>query len=222
MDYPRRELLDHVAGRQNLCLLVPRQIGTATWRHAFIADAPANDCVISNRSREANQVFPLSRFNSQGAPAENLSPKFRTFLDARFEHHYSPEEILGYIYAVLYAPAYRARYAEFLRIDFPRIPFPESAEHSRPCRAWAGRSCRRICYASSRAQASPPIMARATMPSRRYAIPQRSRRSGSTRASSSSPCRKRCGISTSAGIRRLRNTSSRARGGHYRSTRSTM
>lgn len=129
MDYPRRELLDHVAGRQNLCLLVPRQIGTATWRHAFIADAPANDCVISNRSREANQVFPLSRFNSQGAPAENLSPKFRTFLDARYEHHYSPEEILGYIYAVLYAPAYRARYAEFLRIDFPRIPFPESAEH---------------------------------------------------------------------------------------------
>ncbi|HEY2247500.1 MAG TPA: type ISP restriction/modification enzyme [Bradyrhizobium sp.] len=33
---------------------------------------------------------------------------------------------MAYIYAVLYAPAYRARYAEFLRIDFPRVPFPES------------------------------------------------------------------------------------------------
>jgi len=57
--------------------------------------------------------------------AENLSPDFRTFLDARYEHHYLPQQILGYIYAVLHAPTYRARYAEFLRIDFPRIPFPE-------------------------------------------------------------------------------------------------
>lgn len=60
---------------------------------------------------------------------ENLSPAFRAFLDARYNHHYSPEEILGYIYAVLHAPTYRMKYAEFLRIGFPRIPFPESAEH---------------------------------------------------------------------------------------------
>src|SRR5262249_6904882 len=35
---------------------------------------------------------------------------------------------LGYIYAVLHAPPYRSRYAEFLRIDFPRIPFPDAAD----------------------------------------------------------------------------------------------
>ena len=28
----------------------------------------------------------------------------------------------------MHAPSYRARYAEFLRIDFPRVPFPESAD----------------------------------------------------------------------------------------------
>jgi hypothetical protein len=60
--------------------------------------------------------------------AENLSSVFRQFIDSRYEHHYTPEEILGYIYAVLHAPIYRARYAEFLRIDFPRVPFPESAD----------------------------------------------------------------------------------------------
>jgi len=60
-----------------------------------------------------------------GTRTENLSSDFRSFLDARFDHHYEPEEILGYIYAVLHAPAYRSRYSEFLRIDFPRIPFPE-------------------------------------------------------------------------------------------------
>jgi predicted helicase len=58
---------------------------------------------------------------------ENFSSDFRAFLDSRYDHHYTPEEILGYIYAVLHAPTYRTRYAEFLRIDFPRIPFPEDA-----------------------------------------------------------------------------------------------
>jgi predicted helicase len=126
MDYPRRELLDHVARRANITLLAPRGIGTKDWQHAFIADVPANDCVISNRSREANQVFPLWRFGNGDTEQENLSPEFRTFIDARYDHHYTPEEILGYIYAVLHAPAYRTRYAEFLRIDFPRVPFPEA------------------------------------------------------------------------------------------------
>ena len=57
--------------------------------------------------------------------AENFSQQFRAFIDSRYDHHYTPEEILGYIYAVLHAPTYRTRYAEFLRIDFPRIPFPD-------------------------------------------------------------------------------------------------
>jgi hypothetical protein len=128
MDRPRRELLDHVAGKANITLLVPRGIGTDNWRHAFIADIPANDCVISNRSREANQVFPLWRYTSEGTQQENLSHSIRHFLESRYEDHYTAEEVLGYIYAVLHAPTYRARYAEFLRIDFPHIPFPESAE----------------------------------------------------------------------------------------------
>ena len=127
MDYPRRELLDHVAGHVNVTLLAPRGVSTQDWHHAFVADKPANDCVISNRTREANQVFPLWRFVGN-ARRENLSPDFRTFLDSRYEHHYTPEEILGYIYAMLHSPTYRTRYAEFLRIDFPRVPLPEQAE----------------------------------------------------------------------------------------------
>lgn len=127
MDRPRRELLDHVAGRTNITLLAPRGVGTKDWQHSFIADSPANDCVISNRSREANQVFPLWRFDNGNIGQENLSPSFRAFLDSRYAHHYTPEEVLGYIYGVLHAPAYRTRYAEFLRIDFPRILFPEAA-----------------------------------------------------------------------------------------------
>ncbi len=34
-----------------------------------------------------------------------------------------PEHILHYCYAILYCNVYREKYAEFLKIDFPRIPF---------------------------------------------------------------------------------------------------
>jgi len=37
---------------------------------------------------------------------------------------FGPEDVFYYIYAVLHAPAYRERYAEFLKIDFPRLPLP--------------------------------------------------------------------------------------------------
>jgi predicted helicase len=40
----------------------------------------------------------------------------------------TPEQILGYCYAVLYSNTYREKYAEFLKIDFPRIPFTKNYE----------------------------------------------------------------------------------------------
>jgi hypothetical protein len=59
---------------------------------------------------------------------ENFALKFRAFMDLKYGHHYEPEEILGYIYAVLHSPTYRRQYAEFLKIDFPRIPFADDRQ----------------------------------------------------------------------------------------------
>ena len=39
--------------------------------------------------------------------------------------NFGPRELFDYIYAVLHSPAYRTRYAEFLKSDFPRIPTPK-------------------------------------------------------------------------------------------------
>jgi predicted helicase len=39
-----------------------------------------------------------------------------------------PIDILDYIYAVLHSPTYRDKYKEFLKIDFPRVPFPKDKE----------------------------------------------------------------------------------------------
>lgn len=64
----------------------------------------------------------------------NLNPKFvkefseklaLTFItDGRgdLEKEFGPEDILHYMYAVFHSPSYRERYAEFLKIDFPRVP----------------------------------------------------------------------------------------------------
>ncbi len=40
---------------------------------------------------------------------------------------FAPIDILDYIYAVLHSPTYRETYKEFLKIDFPRVPYPKDA-----------------------------------------------------------------------------------------------
>ncbi|MFO0323104.1 MAG: type ISP restriction/modification enzyme, partial [Bacteroidota bacterium] len=41
------------------------------------------------------------------------------------EGNFAPIDILDYIYAVLHSPTYREKYKEFLKIDFPRVPYPK-------------------------------------------------------------------------------------------------
>ena len=40
----------------------------------------------------------------------------------------NPIDLLDYIYAVLHSPNYREKYKEFLKIDFPRVPYPKDAQ----------------------------------------------------------------------------------------------
>jgi len=46
----------------------------------------------------------------------------------RESEHFAPIDLLDYIYAVLHSPGYREKYKEFLKIDFPRVPYPEDPE----------------------------------------------------------------------------------------------
>ena len=59
---------------------------------------------------------------------ENFTQEFRDFIDSKYKERFSPEQILGYIYAVLFHKDYREKYLDFLKIDFPKIPFVESKE----------------------------------------------------------------------------------------------
>jgi len=48
--------------------------------------------------------------------------------DHAIESTFGPEDILAYIYAIFHSPTYRQRYAEFLKIDFPRVPLTSDAD----------------------------------------------------------------------------------------------
>ncbi len=57
-------------------------------------------------------------------PAEGNEP----FQLSSPEGYFAPIDILDYIYAVLHSPSYREKYKEFLKIDFPRVPYPKNAD----------------------------------------------------------------------------------------------
>ncbi|MHB1713236.1 MAG: type ISP restriction/modification enzyme, partial [Acidimicrobiales bacterium] len=137
--YPRREVMQHMLGGENLAMLFSRNVEVESVEHFFCADSLAGHHSVS--LKEVNFQAPLylqSRNNAASindlfaGRRPNLS---RTFLDALAEKLHlpqepefglpegiSPEDIFHYIYAIFHAPGYRARYAEFLKRDFPRVP----------------------------------------------------------------------------------------------------
>jgi predicted helicase len=123
----------------NIALCVPRQLASLPFRHALVSDCVTEMSFISNRTREANRLFPLYIFDegdnlsllTQGKQL-NLSTDFLTCFAAalslrsnsvnRLPQDTTAELLFGYIYAILHSEKYRRRYAEYLMNDFPRIP----------------------------------------------------------------------------------------------------
>lgn len=115
-----------------LALGIVKRVEEGQFRHAIVYSCLPDGHSVS--SKETTHTFPLywpepNPKQETGQHAENLTKKFRNYLESRYNQHYTPEEILGYIYAVLYSPTYRRNYAEFLCIDYPRIPFPSDGRN---------------------------------------------------------------------------------------------
>lgn len=145
-DRPRKEIIQHVLQRDNYCLLSSKQQAIEGFRHCFVTRLPANDCVMSTTSREANQVFPLYLYpqtngqqsieNTHRTPNLNkeIVQKIAEGIGLTFNpekentaNTFAPIDILDYIYAVLHSPSYREKYKEFLKIHFPTVPYPDNA-----------------------------------------------------------------------------------------------
>ena len=69
----------------------------------------------------------ISQWGEFSNRVANLDPMIWNKINERVGET-TPEEILDYIYAVLHSPSYREKYREFLKIDFPRVPYPKDRE----------------------------------------------------------------------------------------------
>ena len=143
---PRDAIMSHLL-TENFALCVCRIVTSPTWQHALITDKITEKCYVSNRGSESGYVFPLYLYPDSDALLDsterelNFKPAFLTALSEALQlpqtppfqlpEGIAPEEILAYIYAVLYSPTYRERYYDFLKYDFPRIPLPQNIDQFR-------------------------------------------------------------------------------------------
>ena len=130
MAYPRSPLMQS-ALKPNLLLLTVRNARRGNVDSFLVAATLVDKDAVSPFDNVT--FFPLYIYGVEdGAPAHddagtalNMSPEFISSFSRVLEavpDAVRAERLVHYIYAVLYAPSYRARYAELLRIDYPRIP----------------------------------------------------------------------------------------------------
>ncbi len=130
--------------KDNFGIIVDRSTSQdVPFNHIFISKSPIDVRTLPDYGG-APFIFPLYIYQAEDNPKRhsltnimllfetqadygvrkpNLSPAFVEKLTKAFKKAPSPEEIFYYIYGVLYSNIYRTEYAEFLKIDFPRIPF---------------------------------------------------------------------------------------------------
>lgn len=120
----------------NIALVFCRQGVSDSWANCFITNKLADDSYLSNRTKERGYVAPLYLYPADDELDQdrrvNFEPKIYAKLRklAKDKKRGEPDEVavFDYIYGVLHCPTYRETYAEFLKIDFPRIPWPASPE----------------------------------------------------------------------------------------------
>ena len=134
---PRPEVMQHMLSNENLALSLVRSTEiVGGYEHVFAAKLLTTHHTVS--IKEVNYHFPLWLY-SGAVRTSNISPSFVHALHAAVGQISAPEStevtevtekfqasVFNYLYAILHSPAYRQRYAAFLRTDFPRIPIPGS------------------------------------------------------------------------------------------------
>ena len=153
---PAEKVSRAILNNNNIGLMLCRQQSTFNFQHIFITDKISDICSISSQTKETGYIFPLYLYPETTTQTSLLdevvrvpnlnmeivnemakklgipfvSEKEETFVKvSNFDkgtEAFAPIDILDYIYAVLHSPSYREKYKEFLKIDFPRVPYPET------------------------------------------------------------------------------------------------
>ncbi|MDR2114894.1 MAG: hypothetical protein LBP87_00780 [Planctomycetaceae bacterium] len=141
---PRNEVMQHFLTGENIGLMVCRQQKTNDFYHCLIHNNIVESGFVSNKTSEIGYSFPLYLYPSNNLMKDHtrnpnlnkdIVKKISDRLGLKYVNEkikskksFAPIDLLDYIYAVLHSPVYRKRYKEFLKIDFPRIPYPQNVE----------------------------------------------------------------------------------------------
>ncbi len=143
---PRGEVMKHLFKKNNIGLISPKQVPDKENSGVYISNTIAGHKTCS--AYNINNIFPLYLYpetkgqqnidqSIERTPnlKEEIVNQIADKLDLDFTNEkeinnntFAPIDILDYIYAVLHSPTYREKYKEFLKIDFPRVPYPKDAD----------------------------------------------------------------------------------------------
>ena len=124
---PRSGVMQHMLAGENLGLITARSNKSEEMNHFFCSNSiTETKC---GESTTQSCLIPLYLYPTTEAEKAmsrkkrpNFSPQFLSKLETILGYTPTPEAIFYYIYAIFHSPTYRTRYAEFLKIDFPRVP----------------------------------------------------------------------------------------------------
>lgn len=121
----RKEVMKNFNKNDNIGFVtVNRSPEKTPVSYFFVTKNPIINGYIRSDSVSIDTVFPLYIYNNDGSKSYNLKKEiinnFKTLIG-----EISAENVLDYVYAVLYSPKYRKKYRDFLKKDFPRIPYPK-------------------------------------------------------------------------------------------------
>ena len=110
--------------KDNVALLTSRNFSSQKeFDRAFVTKAIPD----IHSASDQTYVFPLYLYADDGLRVPNLNKDITSKISKIIGEEPLPKEIFDYVYAILYSPSYREKYKEFLKIDFPRIPYPTNA-----------------------------------------------------------------------------------------------
>lgn len=130
----RYDLMKHLLD-SNIALCVTKSNRQLSLGYCWI-NKNIVDRHILDSSGDTTCCFPLYIYEDidntrQPNFDDKIIQKFADDLKLKFipeksdeEGTFAPIDVLDYIYAVLHSPKYRETYKEFLKIDFPRVPYP--------------------------------------------------------------------------------------------------
>lgn len=127
----RMDVMRHFIKHNNIGLIVTKSNRQLSLGYCYISESIIDRHILDSAA-DATYIFPLYLYPEEGSieteRRPNLDEHIWTLINTAIGKEATPEDIFDYIYGVLHSPAYRAKYKEFLKVDFPRIPYPKNAD----------------------------------------------------------------------------------------------